>query len=55
MLTFSAQTNSLSTQQTIEAKLEPKKGKGTIGSKGNSTSVIFVDDVNMPMVEKYGA
>ena len=55
MLTFSAQTNSNTTQQTIEAKLEKKRGKEVIGSKGTSTCVIFVDDVNMPMVEKYGA
>ena len=54
-LTFSAQTNSNSTQQTIEAKLEKKRGKKCIGSKGNSTCVLFVDDVNMPMVETYGA
>ena len=35
--------------------LTKKRGKEVIGSKGTSTCVIFVDDVNMPMVEKYGA
>ena len=51
MLTFSAQTDSNATQQTIEAKLEKKRGKKVIGSKGTTTCVVFVDDVNMPMVE----
>lgn len=54
-LTFSAQTNSASTQASIEAKLEKKRGKKVIGAKSNHTTVVFVDDVNMPMVEKYGA
>ena len=54
MLNFSAQTNSLSIQQTIEAKLT-KRGKKFLCAQGNKTCVIFVDDVNMPMVEKYGA
>lgn len=55
MLTFSAQTNSLDTQKTIESKLKKKRGKKCIGAPGSSTCVIFVDDCNMPMVEKYGA
>jgi len=36
-LNFSAQTNSLATQETIEANLDKKKGKGTLGAKGNNT------------------
>lgn len=54
-LNFSAQTNSYSTQQTIEANLEKKRGKQHLGAKGNNTLVIFIDDVNMPAVERYGA
>lgn len=54
-INFSAQTNSLATQQTIEAQLEKKKGKQYLGAKGNKSCVIFIDDVNMPAVEKYGA
>jgi dynein heavy chain len=54
-LNFSAQTNSNSTQQTIESKLDKKKGKEVLGAKGNNTCVIIIDDVNMPSVEKYGA
>jgi hypothetical protein len=36
-LNFSAQTNSLSTQETIEASLEKKRGKAFLGAKGNNT------------------
>ena len=54
-LTFSAQTDSKSTQMTIEGKLEKLKGNALLGAKGNGTTVIFVDDINMPSVEKYGA
>jgi dynein heavy chain len=50
-LNFSAQTNSVSTQKTIESKLEKKKGKKYLGAKGNNQCLIFVDDVNMPTVE----
>ncbi len=55
MLNFSAQTSSNSTQKAIEGKLEKKRGKEVIGAPGSQTCVIFVDDVNMPTVEKYGA
>jgi dynein heavy chain len=54
-LNFSAQTTSLMTQETIESKLVPKAGKDKIGPKGKNTAVIFVDDINMPLVEEYGA
>ena len=54
-LNFSAQTDSLTTQQTIESKLEIVGGGNTKGSAGGKTTIIFVDDVNMPMVEKFGA
>ncbi len=54
MFNFSAQTTSVSIQQTIEDKLT-KRGKKVLLAKSNNTCVIFVDDVNMPMVEKYGA
>jgi dynein heavy chain, axonemal len=35
--------------------LEKKRGKKCLGAKGTNTCVIFVDDVNMPMVEQFGA
>jgi len=54
-LSFSAQTTSKMTQETIESKLGPKAGKDKIGPAGKKTAVIFVDDINMPLVEEYGA
>lgn len=43
------------TQETIESKLTSKAGREKIGPKGKNTAVIFVDDINMPLVEQYGA
>ena len=54
-LNFSAQTSSLATQQSIEAKLEKKRGRKHLGVQGQKKCIIFVDDINMPAVEKYGA
>ena len=55
MLNFSAQTSSISVQKGIESKLEKKRGKKVIGAKGNQHALIFIDDINMPSVEEYGA
>jgi dynein heavy chain len=54
LLSFSAQTRSRETQGTIVAKLE-KKRKNLLGAPAGRICVIFVDDVNMPVVETYGA
>ena len=54
-INFSAQTSSLITQTTIENGLERKK-KSLLGPpRVNKIMTIFVDDVNMPEVEEYGA
>ena len=53
-VSFSAQTSSLVTQLTIENKLE-KKRKNLLGAPAGRKVVIFVDDINMPITEEYGA
>ena len=53
-LMFSAATDSMITQMTIESKLERYK-KTLIGAKAGRKMAIFIDDINMPAVEKYGA
>jgi dynein heavy chain len=54
LLGFSAQTSSLRTQETLEVKLE-KKRKGVFGAPPTKKLIAFVDDVNMPVKEFYGA
>lgn len=54
-LSFSAQTTSIELQRMIESKLEKKRGKKVIGAKGTQQCIIFIDDINMPKVEEFGA
>ncbi|KAL4694059.1 hypothetical protein H8959_013324, partial [Pygathrix nigripes] len=53
-LNFSAQTSSATTQEIIESKLERKR-KNILGAPGNKRIVIFVDDLNMPRLDRYGS
>nr|CCA18662.1 hypothetical protein ALNC14_048050 [Albugo laibachii Nc14] len=54
IINFSAQTSSLVTQLTIESKLE-KKRRDCIGPAKGAKMILFIDDINLPAVEQYGA
>ncbi|KAL4466850.1 hypothetical protein ABPG74_010447 [Tetrahymena malaccensis] len=56
-LTFSAKTSSLSTQGQIENKLQTqrKNKKVILMPPPGRKLVVFIDDINMPSVEIYGA
>lgn len=53
-LTFSAQTSANQTQDAMDEKFE-KRGRGKYGPTPGKKFVIFVDDLNMPKKEEYGA
>jgi len=53
-ITFSAQTSANNMQDCLEIKME-KKFKTLLGAPVGKRVVIFVDDMNMPLKEKYGA
>ena len=53
-LAFSAQTSSYATQQIIDSSMDRRR-KGYYGPKLGKQCVIFVDDLNMPKKQTWGA
>lgn len=53
-MNFSAQTNSFRTQEILELKLDKRK-RTLLGAPIGKRVIIFVDDINMPKLETYGA
>ena len=54
VITFSAQTSANQTQDALDEKFE-KRARGVFGPSPGKRFVIFVDDLNMPKKEEYGA
>lgn len=52
-INFSSRTTSKDCQKTIEENIEKRSFK-QYGPTGGRTLVVFVDDLNMPRIDKYG-
>lgn len=53
-ITFTVQISANQTQELVISKLNKRK-RGHYGPPRGKTSVLFIDDVNMPLKEVYGA
>ena len=54
-MNFSAQTSSKDIQEGLEKKLEQEKGKKLLWGKGGKKCLVFIDDINMPEPNEWGA
>lgn len=52
-INFSSRTDSLEVQKNIET-VAPKLRPGIYGPKGNKKLIVFIDELHMPNVDKYG-
>ena len=53
-INYSAQTTSKNLQDALEGKME-KRRKNLLGAPAGKANVVFIDDLNMPALEKFGA
>lgn len=54
LLAFSGQTQAAQAQAQVDARIDRRK-RGVYGPSGNRISPVFVDDLNMPTPEVFGA
>ena len=54
IVAFSARTSARMTQEQVDGRLD-KRRKGVIGPPMGKRAIVFVDDLNMPTLEEYGA